>query len=77
MADPFDSSSIDGTTGSAVPLTIVDQLFLKPFPPVIAMRLESPVSESSGERIVQQWALTRDRAQFIINTLQEYLDAPT
>ena len=57
-------------------LTIVDQLFLKPFPPVIAMRLESPVSESSGERIVQQWALTRDQAQLSSTPFRNTLMRP-
>ena len=61
MADPFKRSSVDGTENSVIPLTVVDQLFLKSLPPVIALRLESPASETSGNRIVQQWALTRDQ----------------
>ena len=75
MANPFDRASVDGTDAYAIPLTVVDRLFLKPLPPVIGLRLESPASESSGERIVQQWALTRDQAQFLLESLKECLDS--
>ena len=75
MTNPFDRASVDGTADSVIPLTVVDQLFLKSLPPVIALRLESPASESSGDRIIQQWALTRDQAEFMINSLRRCLDA--
>ena len=57
MANPFDRASVDGTDAYAIPLTVtvVDKLFLKPLPPVIGLRLESPrvshrenASSSSG-----------------------------
>ena len=54
MADPFKRSSVDGTEDSVIPLTVVDQLFLKSLPPVITLRLESPANETSGDRITQQ-----------------------
>ena len=60
MASPFERSPIDGTDDYAVPLTIAENVFLKAMPPVIALRLESPGSETTGERTVQQWALTRE-----------------
>ena len=49
MADPFKRSSVDGTEDSVIPLTVVDRLFLKSLPPVIALRLESPANETSGD----------------------------
>ena len=75
MTDPFTRHSVDGTDNTVIPLTVVEQLFLKQLPPVIALRLESPPSETSGNRIVQQWALTRDQAQFLMNSLRECLDS--
>ena len=75
MADPFKRSSVDGMEDSVIPLTVVDQLFLKSLPPVIALRLESPANETSGDRITQQWVLTRDQAEFLMNSLRECLDS--
>ena len=75
MADPFKRSSVDGTENSVIPLTVVDQLFLKSLPPVIALRLESPASETSGDRTVEQWALSHDQAEFLIKNLRECLDS--
>ena len=75
MADPFKRSSVDGRENSVIPLTVVDQLFLKSLPPVIALRLESPANGPSGNRITQQWALTRDQAEFLMNSLRECLDS--
>ena len=75
MTSPFEGSAIDGTDEQAVPLTIAENVFLKAMPPVLALRLESPTSQSSDERTVQQWALTRDQAQFLMNTLRECLDS--
>ena len=78
MTDPFTRHSVDGTVNSVIPvipLKVVEQLFLKPLPPVIALRLESPASENSGDRTVEQWGLTRDQAEFLINNLREILDS--
>ena len=47
MADPFKRSSVDGTENSVIPLMVVDQLFLKSLPTVIALRLESPCPAST------------------------------
>ena len=69
MTDPFQRSSVDGTENSVIPLTVVDQLFLKSLPPVIALRLESPANGPSVNRITQQWALTLDQAEFLMNSL--------
>ena len=70
MTSPFERSPIDGTDDYAVPLTIAENVFLKSMPPVIALRLESPASETTGEQTVQQWALTRDQAQFLLESLK-------
>ena len=75
MTDPFTRHSVDGTESSVIPLRVVEQLFLKPLPPVIALRLESPASETSGDRTVEQWALSNDQAEFLINNLRECLDS--
>ena len=75
MTDPFKRSSVDGTETSMVPLKVVDQLFLKSMPPVIALRLESPPSGTSGDQTVEQWALIRDQAEFLMNSLRECLDS--
>ena len=75
MNDPFTRHSVDGTKSSVIPLRVVEQLFLKPLPPVIALRLESPASETSGDRTVEQWALSHDQAEFLINNLRECLDS--
>ena len=75
MADSFKQSSVDGTEDSVIPLTVVDQLSLRSLPAVIALRLESPGNETSGDRITQQWALTRNQAEFLMNSLQECLDS--
>ena len=75
MTDPFTRHSVDGTESSVIPLRVVEQLFLKPLPPVIALRLEFPASETSGDRTVEQWALSNDQAEFLINNLRECLDS--
>ena len=75
MTSPFERSRVDGTDEYAVPLTIAENVFLKAMPPVIALRLESPASETTGEQTVQQWALTRDQAKFLIDSLKECLDS--
>ena len=75
MTDPFTRHPVDGTESSVIPLRVVEQLFLKPLPPVIALRLEPPASETSGDRTVEQWALTRDQAEFLMNSLRECLDS--
>ncbi len=75
MTDPFTRHSIDGTENSLIPMKVVEQLFLKPLPSVIALRLESPASETSRDRIIEQWALSRGQAEFLINNLRECLDS--
>ena len=80
MTDPFERFSIDGTEASMLRLVIAEQLFLKALPMqglphVVALRLESPVSETSGEKTVQQWALSRDQAEFLIRDLQKCIDS--
>ena len=75
MSSPFERSPIDGTDDYAVPLTIAENVFLKAMPPVIALRLESPASETTGERNVQQWALTHDQATFLLDSLKGCLDS--
>ena len=55
MTYPFTRSSVDGTDNSVTPLKVVKQLFLKVRAPVIALRLKSQASESTGEHAVQQW----------------------
>ena len=75
MPDPFTKSKIDGTQEYAVPLKVVDQLYLKAMPPVIALRLESLPSETSGEKTAEQWGLTRDQARFLMESLRDCLQA--
>ena len=74
MNDPFTKSQIDGTQEYAVPLKVVDQLYLKSMPPVIALRLESPASENTGEKTAEQWGLTRDQARFLMESLRDCLE---
>ena len=76
MNQPFDQWPIDGTDSSVFKLVIVDQLYLRRVQDLIALRLESPLRESTGERTVQQWGLTGDQARFLIETLQECLKEP-
>ena len=74
MTNPFTKSQIDGTQEYAVPLKVVDQLYLKAMPRVIALRLESPASADSGEKTAEQWGLTRDQARFLMESLRECLE---
>ena len=74
MSNPFDQSTIDGTDDTVIPLKVVRQLYLRALPPVIALRLESPASDTSGEITAEQWGLTRDQAEFLMNSLQDCLN---
>ena len=69
LSEPFDSFSLDGTEASVMPLTLVEKIFLKPAGGVIALRLESPTNDDDT-RTVEQWALTRAQAEFLVENLQ-------
>ena len=73
--DKFKSFEVDGAGQTAMPLTIADQILVKPIPQLdgAALLLRSKPDETTGEHTETQWYLTPDQAEWLSENLQNCL----
>ena len=71
MADDFKKFQVDGSDAATIPLTIADQLLVKPVGEanIVGLYLATKPQEDTGSRVETQWALTPDQAEWLAKNL--------
>ena len=71
MPDDFKKFQVDGGGKAAIPLTIADQLLVKPVgeASIVGLYLATKPQEDTGDRVETQWALTVDQAEWLARNL--------